>query len=84
MNRAAQIGLALAALAVVLLQASLYVVAEGERALVVRLGAPVQTVNAPGLNIKAPFLDTAIIYDARLLLLEPPSEQVILGDQKRI
>jgi membrane protease subunit HflC len=84
MSRAAQIGLALAALTAFLLQASLFVVAEGERALVVRLGAPVQAVSAPGLTMKAPFLDTAIIYDARLLLLEPPSEQMILGDQKRI
>ena len=84
MSRLAQILLALAALAVFLLQASLFVVAEGERALVVRLGAPVRADNTPGLKIKAPFFDTAIVYDARLLLLEPPSEQVILGDQKRI
>ncbi|MBB4197379.1 protease modulator HflC [Rhodoblastus sphagnicola] len=84
MSRVAQILLALGALAVFLLQASLFVVSEGERALVVRLGAPVGVVDAPGLKLKAPFLDTAFIYDARLLLLEPPIEQVILGDQKRI
>jgi len=84
MSRLAQISLALGALAAFLLQASLFVVSEGERALVVRLGAPVGVVDAPGLKLKAPFIDTAILYDARLLQLEPPPEQVILGDQKRI
>jgi len=51
---------------------------------VVRLGAPVGVVSTPGLKVKAPFIDSVIVNDARLLLLEPPSEQVILGDQKRI
>ncbi|MCW2285174.1 membrane protease subunit HflC [Rhodoblastus acidophilus] len=84
MSRLAKVALALTALAAYLAQASLFIVGEGERALVVRLGAPVRTENTPGLKMKAPFLDTALIYDARLLLLEPPAEQVILGDQKRI
>jgi modulator of FtsH protease HflC len=63
---------------------SVYVLSEGQNALVVRLGAPVGVVTTPGLKFKAPFIDTVTINDARLLLLEPPSEQVILGDQKRI
>jgi modulator of FtsH protease HflC len=57
---------------------------EGENALIVRLGAPVGVEKTPGLKFKAPFIDTVIVNDARLLFLEPPSEQVILGDQKRI
>ena len=52
--------------------------------MIVRLGAPVGVVDKPGLKFKAPFIDTVIVNDARLLLLEPPAEQVILGDQKRI
>jgi membrane protease subunit HflC len=31
-----------------------------------------------------PFIDNVIFYDTRLLLLEPPTEQIILGDQKRL
>jgi membrane protease subunit HflC len=84
MSRVAQVFAALLALALVLLHASLFVVAEGQRALVVRFGAPVGSVETPGLKVKAPFIDTAILYDARLLLLEPPTEQMILGSQKRI
>lgn len=64
--------------------ASIFTVNEGENALIVRLGAPVGVIETAGLKFKAPFIDTVIVNDARLLLLEPPSEQVILGDQKRI
>jgi membrane protease subunit HflC len=52
--------------------------------LVVRLGKPVGDAGAPGLKAKVPFIDTVIFYDARLLPLEPPADQIILGDQKRI
>lgn len=76
----------IAALGVALYTAlsAFYTVSEGERALVVRLGAPVAVNDAPGFHAKLPFVDTIIIYDARLLLLEPPTEEIILGDQKRI
>jgi len=67
-----------------LIASSLFVVGEGEQALVVRLGAPVGVVVEPGLKVKAPFIDSVYLYDTRLLLLEPPPEQVILGDQKRL
>ena len=38
----------------------------------------------PGLKIKAPLIDSVFVYDTRLLLLVPPTEQVIMGDQKRL
>ena len=76
--------LILAGLAIYLATASLYVVGEGQQALVVRLGAPIGVETAPGLKVKAPFVDSVYVYDTRLLLLEPPTEQVILGDQKRL
>ena len=75
---------ALVAAIVYLIASSLYVVSEGEQALVVRLGAPIGVVVEPGLKVKAPFIDAVYVYDTRLLLLEPPPEQMILGDQKRL
>jgi len=79
------LALAVAAAAVIyLVVSSLYAVREGEQALVVRLGAPVGVVVEPGLKIKAPFIDSVYVYDTRLQLLEPPPEQMILGDQKRL
>ena len=50
----------------------------------VRLGAPVGVETEPGLKWKAPLIDSVFSYDTRLLLLEPPTEQVIMGDQKRL
>lgn len=67
-----------------LLSSTLYTVTETQQALIVRLGAPIGAVTEPGLKFKLPLVDLVIYYDARLLTLEPPSEQVILGDQKRI
>ena len=66
------------------LNAAFYTVAEGQQALVVRLGKPMGVAGEPGLKIKVPLIDSVIYYDARLLPLEPPAEQIILGDQKRI
>lgn len=70
--------------AVWVVNACFYTVSEVQRALVVRLGAPVDVADQPGLKSKMPFLDSVIYYDARLLSLDPPTEQIILGDQKRI
>ena len=63
------LGLAAAALFVGL--SSFYTLNEGDNALIVRLGAPVGVEKTPGLKFKAPFIDTVIVNDARLLLLEP-------------
>jgi modulator of FtsH protease HflC len=75
--------LAVAALALLAVM-SLYTVEQTEQALVVRLGRPVDVQRAPGLHMKVPLIDTALFYDTRLLPLEPPLEQIILGDQKRL
>jgi len=76
--------IAVVALALNLIVSSIYVVNEGEQALVVRLGAPVRVVDQPGLKVKAPFIDTVYATSTRSLLLEPPVEQAIMGDQKRL
>ncbi len=67
-----------------ILSLCLFTVDQTEQALVVRLGDPVATVRDPGLHGKVPFVDMVVFYDRRLLPLEPPVDQVILGDQKRI
>jgi membrane protease subunit HflC len=80
-----RIGLVLGVLVVLwLVSSTFYTVGEGEQALIVRQGAPIGVVTEPGLKVKVPLIDTVTYYEARLLTLEPPPEQVILGDQKRI
>ncbi|OJX75229.1 MAG: protease modulator HflC [Magnetospirillum sp. 64-120] len=63
---------------------SLYVVNQAEQALVLRLGAHRATIKDPGLHFKVPFIEDVVRYDLRLLPLDPPAEEIILGDSKRI
>ena len=63
---------------------SLFTVQQTEQALVVRFGRPVDVATEPGLHFKAPFIDTVIPIDRRILDLENPSQEVIASDQKRL
>ena len=66
---------------------SLFIVTQGEQALVLRFGAVAYTdhpVFGPGLHVKKPLIEDVVRYDARVLDLDPPAEQIILADQKRI
>lgn len=68
----------------ILALSSLYVVNQAEQAIILRLGAHRATIKEPGLHMKVPFIEDVVRYDLRLLSLEPPAEEIILGDQKRI
>jgi membrane protease subunit HflC len=64
---------------------SLFTVSQTEQVLVIRLGAPVGApITEPGLHFKAPFIDTVISIDKRILDLENPAQEVIASDQKRL
>ncbi len=76
--------IAFVALAADLLISSIYVINEREQALIVRLGAPIGVIDKPGLKLRAPFIDAVYVTSTRSLLLEPPVEQAIMGDQKRL
>jgi membrane protease subunit HflC len=71
-------------LAIIVGYSSVFTVDQTEQALVVRLGEPVGVVTDPGLHFKAPFIDTVIAIDKRILDLENPSQEVIASDQKRL
>ena len=88
MNRLSHPGwLAAAVVAVLALWSSVFVVTQGGQALVLRFGAvayPKDPVFKPGLHVKLPFIEDIVRYDARVLDVDPPAEEVILADQKRI
>jgi membrane protease subunit HflC len=63
---------------------SVFTVQQTEQVLVVRLGEPRPPITEPGLHFKAPFIDTVISIDKRILDLENPSQEVIASDQKRL
>jgi membrane protease subunit HflC len=78
--------LTLMALAIVgwIVSQTFHVVQQDRVAIVVRFGKPIATVTTPGLYVKAPLIDAVVSYDKHLLSLQPPLDQIILGDQKRI
>lgn len=78
------VALILLVAAVVVGYSSVFTVDQTQQAIVVRLGEPVRVVTDPGLNFKAPFIDTVISIDKRILDLENPSQEVIASDQKRL
>jgi membrane protease subunit HflC len=82
-----RIGIAVIAVLVVafvLTEATLFTVTQTEQVLITQFGDPVRVITQPGLHVKTPFVQTVITFDKRLLNLELPGEQVILGDQRRL
>lgn len=75
---------ALAALVVFLGLSSIFVVNETQQVMVVRFGNPVAQIKEPGLHFKAPLIDNARVFEKRILNVDPPSEEVLLTDQKRL
>ena len=67
-------------LALIIITQSLYVVQETEQVVVTRFGDVKAVHTSPGLYIKAPFVDTVINYDKRLLRIDAPSSQFLDRD----
>jgi len=63
---------------------ALFTVHQTQQALILQLGNPIRTVPEPGLHFKLPFIQNIEFYDSRILDLDPPVQEVILLDQKRI
>ena len=72
-------------LAIVLtLLSSLYIVHQTEQAIVLQFGEPVRVVKKAGLKFKIPFIQHVVFYDTRLLNLDPPAQEIVLNDKKRL
>ncbi|MSO70654.1 MAG: protease modulator HflC [Alphaproteobacteria bacterium] len=75
---------ALSAMAVFGLFTSVFVVHQTNQALVLRFQNPVRVISEPGLYFKVPLMESVVYYDSRVLSLDPPPDQMILSDQKRV
>lgn len=84
MNRLTLAGIVLLAALLIILNAALFEVRQTQQALVVQFGEIVRPVSDPGLHAKIPFVQNVIEFDRRLLAVELPGEEVILGDQRRL
>mgnify|MGYP005850871543 CR=1 FL=1 len=63
---------------------SIFTVYETRQAIVIRLGQPIRVITQPGLHFKAPFVDSVVYVDKRILDLENPAQEIIAADQKRL
>jgi membrane protease subunit HflC len=70
--------------AAVLAISGLFTIGQTEQGIVLQFGEPVRVVSEPGLHVKLPFVQNVVRFDKRTLDLDPPTEQVILSDQRRI
>ena len=68
----------------ILVFSSMFTVRQDQQALVLQFGSPVEVERTPGLKFKIPFIQNVEYYDRRILDLDPPVQEVILADQKRI
>ena len=66
------------------LVSSVYVVQQIEQAIVLQFGEPVKVIKDAGLKIKIPFIQNVVFYDTRLLNLDPPAQEIVLNDKKRL
>ena len=62
----------------------LFTVHQTQQALILQFGNPIRVIKEPGLHAKMPFIQNAEFYDSRILDLDPPAQEVILADQKRV
>ena len=63
---------------------SLFTVKEINQAIVLQFGDPKKIISKPGLQVKIPFIQNVVFIDRRILSLDPPPEEVIASDQKRL
>ncbi len=63
---------------------SLFTLYQTQQALLLRLGRPLPPITTPGLHVKAPFIDSVVYIDKRILDLESSAQEVIASDQKRL
>ena len=68
----------------ILLFSALFTVHQTQQALVLQFGNPIRVVQDPGLHVKIPLVQNVQTFDSRILDLDPPAQEVILTDQKRI
>jgi modulator of FtsH protease HflC len=85
MNRPGIVAIVVALIvAVVLGFGSMFTVHQSQQALVVWLGSPQRIESTPGLKFKAPFFESVIYIDKRLLSYDSSKQEVIASDQKRL
>jgi len=72
------------ALAAVLLGMSVFVVRENQVAILSQFGRVVKSDIQPGLHFKLPFVQTALVFDRRILTLDSQPERYLTSEKKDV
>lgn len=83
MSKKLILGIVVLVVAIVATQ-SFFIVRETEQVLVLQFGEPVREIREPGLEFLVPFIQNTQVYEKRILPVDPPVEQVLLSDQRRL
>jgi membrane protease subunit HflC len=75
---------AIVVVSAIVASSALYTVHQTQQALVLQFGNPVAVARDPGLHVKLPFVQNVEYFDRRILDLDPPVQEIILKDQKRV
>lgn len=82
--RAAILGILMVVVGIVVASVA-FVVDQRQQAVVLQFGEPVRTIQEPGLKFKLPWpIQEVRTFEKRVLNVDPPVEQVILADQRRL
>ena len=76
--------LAIAVAVLLALMGSTYVVREGQVAMVLNLGRVARTGIDPGLHFKWPLVETAMVFDQRLQVLDAEPERYLTSERKDV
>lgn len=76
--------LVFALVSLIVLGQSAFIVPETQQIMVLQFGKPVEKYTTPGLKFKIPFIQQVRVFDRRVLDVDPPPEEIILADRKRV
>ena len=66
------------------LSQSLFVVREGQQAIILQFGEHIRTIKEPGLHFRTPFIQTPIFFDAAVLMADGRADEYLTLDKKRL
>lgn len=72
------------ALVMIIASSALFSVSETQQVLILQFGEVRQQIKDPGLHVKVPMIQQARLFEKRILNVDPPPEEVLLSDQKRM
>lgn len=84
MNKITTILVLVVAIVLVLLSGAVFFVKETEQVIVLQFGEVKQEVVSPGLHFKVPLIQNIRVFEKRILNVDPPAEELLLSDQKRL